>query len=462
MEFTNRESKFEKEQKVRREALKKAKEVEKRKEAAQAAREKELEERRIAKREEEERKAAEERVLALEEECLTGGISFSAGSLTPYVIDGEDDKVILPESCIVDLSNLDVFGKGPILMQLSKADGTYTHSGVREFSAPADSIGLPRKIIFTLTGGTSVEDLMEDIDEEDETAHKTALTAALGLLSVKYVVMPKASYAKLRPLNNAFSSVKPVKAMLEENLRFHSTLSVGDLLTVWYRGVPHNLRVCEMKPKDYASLVDTDVTIDLDVSEEYMQKKYKGDKDSKVVPKVVAPASAGTAIDIGARLVENDTATGSGVVLGSRSSSSSSSSSSGGRGSSGEGIDVDQQHQQEGDGGDEADSKYMSLPTEPDNDESSSLTVRLKLSTGASITHRMRTSDEIGYLFEIAARQVEGGGDGGGVAKLRRSSITLTTRFPARTLTGTTDRSKTFADLGLAGGGQETFFVTTT
>ena len=58
MEFTNRESKFEKEQKVRREALKKAKEVEKRKEAAQAAREKELEERRIAKREEEERKLA--------------------------------------------------------------------------------------------------------------------------------------------------------------------------------------------------------------------------------------------------------------------------------------------------------------------------------------------------------------------------------------------------------------------
>ena len=42
--------------------------------------------------------------------------------LTPYVIDGEDDKVILPESCIVDLSNLDVFGKGPILMRLSKED----------------------------------------------------------------------------------------------------------------------------------------------------------------------------------------------------------------------------------------------------------------------------------------------------------------------------------------------------
>ena len=93
--------------------------------------------------------------MRLEDEALTGGVSFIVGGLSAYPIEGEDDKVILPESCLVDLSNLDVFGKGPVQLRLSKKDGKYTHVGIREFSAPAGKIGLPK--VFTLTGGKMKE-----------------------------------------------------------------------------------------------------------------------------------------------------------------------------------------------------------------------------------------------------------------------------------------------------------------
>ena len=73
MEFTNRESKFEKEQKVRREALKKKREAERAAQARHAEKEREQEERRVKKREEDERRHAEENAAKLADEALTGG-----------------------------------------------------------------------------------------------------------------------------------------------------------------------------------------------------------------------------------------------------------------------------------------------------------------------------------------------------------------------------------------------------
>jgi len=115
------------------------------------------------------------------------------------------------------------------------------------------------------------------------------------------VRLPKARFAKLRPLHNLFSSVAAVKDCLELNLRFHAALTENDLVTVWYRGAAHVLRVTEVRataadedergddsgaPRAGAcSLIDTDVEIDLDVSEE-----YQADLASKQTPEI-APAS---------------------------------------------------------------------------------------------------------------------------------------------------------------------------
>ena len=443
MEFTHRESKFEKEQKARREALKKKKADEERRKRAFEAKEAELESLRQQRRQEEETRKEVAENARLEEQALTGGVTFNIGGLTAYPIEGEDDKVILPEECLVDLSNLDVFGKGPVLLRLFKQDGKFTHVGIREFSAPAGMIGLPEKVVFTLTGGKTKEEIYDGCDEEDANAKSGALQANIdGALSVKYVTMPKVTYAKLQPLHNSFSQVKPVKDMLQENLRFHSTLSVGDLLTVWYRGVPHGLRVCEAQPQDFGSLIDTDVTIDLDVSQEYLdrEKEKKMDEEqtgAKLQPQMLAPASAGSAPMIGEKMQDSAgraATSGAGQILG-RSS---------------EGISEDPSEGAEG--GEEAHTehlrKYAILPEEPSQEDASALTARLRLSSGGAITRRLRSTEEVGYLLCLAARELSVG----------HVAVTLSTRFPARTITAG-DATKTFADFGI-GGGQETFFVT--
>jgi hypothetical protein len=69
--------------------------------------------------------------------------------------------------------------------------------------------------------------------------------------------------------------------MLEENLMKHATLSVGDLLTVWYRGEEHKTRVVDARPADAGCLVDTNVEVDLDVSEEYQNQVAVNDASIK-------------------------------------------------------------------------------------------------------------------------------------------------------------------------------------
>jgi hypothetical protein len=56
-----------------------------------------------------------------EENQLTGGIKYNE-TLALVAIDGEDDKVILPESALQILSSQDAFGKGAAVFQLTVTD----------------------------------------------------------------------------------------------------------------------------------------------------------------------------------------------------------------------------------------------------------------------------------------------------------------------------------------------------
>lgn len=247
-EFKGRMSKFEKEQQSRREAakLKRAAELAAQKEQKErdARREAELRERAAKKAQEQE----ELELRRAEEQRITGGITFNV-TLTPYPIDAEDDRVLLPQSCLETLTSQDAFGHGPLTFRLiDAATGRITHCGVREFTAPESTIGLPTKVLQSLFD--------EDVQHP---------------VSVKYVVLPKAKYVKIQPKHNLFSQVGPIKLVLEENLRHHCALSVGDVVTVWHRGKAHVLSILEMQPEQYGSLFETDVEVDLDVSEEYQQ-----------------------------------------------------------------------------------------------------------------------------------------------------------------------------------------------
>jgi hypothetical protein len=214
-----RSSRLDKEQQKRRDEAKKKRDREVALQREQARREQELAQRAAQKREEDERAEMARQIAEIEEQRITGGIKFSH-VLKVFHIEGEDDKVILSEDCLTELTQQDAFTRGAMTFQLSVtgADGVMrtTHCGVREFSAPVGTIGLPPKVRDSLS-------LPADL-------------AGSEVAQIKYVLLPKCTFAKLQPKQNNFIEVGPVKMCLEENLRFHTALTVGDVLTVWYRG----------------------------------------------------------------------------------------------------------------------------------------------------------------------------------------------------------------------------------
>jgi hypothetical protein len=147
------------------------------------------------------------------------------------------------------------------------------------------------------------------LQQQQTSAAPSAATATL-----KYMLLSKVTSARIQPRRNLFSLVGPVKQVLEENLRRHSALSEGDVLTVYHRGTEHSLVVRELTldsdrdtdegggegvkgggddvmdvvldSEDSSShgaakgggvrggtLINTDVVVEIDVSEEYLSSK---------------------------------------------------------------------------------------------------------------------------------------------------------------------------------------------
>lgn len=265
MDFDIRANRLEKEASERRAAVRRQAEAEAQAQALARQREEGARELMARRREEEERQA-EQRLRQEEQEAvLTGGIVLVVPPLTPYLLDeAEDDRIVCPESLLHALSSTENAFKGAATFRITSASGSITHAGVREFSAAEGRCGLPLKVIQSL--------LRTHISSSE-----TLDMSLVGPVHLKFVRLPKATYAKLQPLHNF--SLGPVKDCFEQNLRFHATLSIHDLVTVWNRGSAHVLRVTELKGAGAldddevvgVSLVDTDVTIDLDVSEEFAE-----------------------------------------------------------------------------------------------------------------------------------------------------------------------------------------------
>lgn len=315
VDIDRRSSKFEKEQQKRREESKKKREREVRLQREQLERERiqvEQVEKRKIEQEEAER---QRRALAAVERSLTGGISFTR-TLIPYEIDGEDDKVILPEEALSELISQDA--PSPMLFQINNGSKT-SHCGVREFSAPPGAIGLPKKVLESLT------------DEP---------IPLFTNITIKYVRLSKCTYIKLQPKLNNFFEVGPVKLCLEQNLMYHSSITLGDRLTVWYRGKSYELIVVEVKTKESEDEDDTDgdgKEMDVDVSA-YTKIAYTKVSDDAVAAVVlpiatVLPTAAtlidtDVEVDLDLSLESTDQASKTSALSAAASSSSSSSSSS--------------------------------------------------------------------------------------------------------------------------------------
>ncbi|KAI3870315.1 hypothetical protein MKW92_040941 [Papaver armeniacum] len=174
---------------------------------------------------------------------------------------GYGDKIKLPASCFTELSNQGALDKGPMYFQLSKVsqegvpmqteDGEQqshgtTHSGVLEFTASDGFVELPLHVWNNLFSSDPPE---------------------VPLVEVRYVRLPKGTYAKLQPDGMGFSDIPNHKAVLETTLRQHATLSQGDLVTVNHGTLTYNLRVLELKPSTSVSVLETDIEVDVVGSE---------------------------------------------------------------------------------------------------------------------------------------------------------------------------------------------------
>ncbi|KAL0301788.1 UNVERIFIED_CONTAM: hypothetical protein Sradi_6455600 [Sesamum radiatum] len=83
------------------------------------------------------------------------------------------------------------------------------------------------------------------------------------MVEVRYVWLPKGTYAKLQSVELGFSDIPNHKAVLETALRQHATLSQGDMLTVNHGVLTYHLRVLELKPSSSISVLETDIEVDI-------------------------------------------------------------------------------------------------------------------------------------------------------------------------------------------------------
>lgn len=208
------------------------------------------------------------------DQIRTAGIRYKE-SLLAVTADGEGDKILLPPSALESLSGQDAVGLGPMLFELTCTTGApagqpqkpeqnaaapsgaattttttrTTHAGVLEFTADEGMVGLPRKVVLSLLGATAQQvPLAPDggegaIDESETAMAKRRPVGGLESVVVRYVRLAKATFARVVPETVGLSQVSELRAMLENNMRNHATLTVGDHVSVWRRGKEFSLKV---------------------------------------------------------------------------------------------------------------------------------------------------------------------------------------------------------------------------
>lgn len=191
-----------------------------------------------------------------EENLLAGrGVNFSRIlEAVPY--QGIGDKIKLPPSCFTELSDQGAFDKGPLHFSLSlihqeatnqeesgdNGSSRMTHAGVLEFTVEEGFVALPQHC-------------WSNLFPEDAPGSAT--------VEVRYVWLPKGTYAKLQSVEFGFSDIPNHKAVLETSLRQHATLSQGDMLIVNHGALTYHLRVLELKPSASVSVLETDIEVDI-------------------------------------------------------------------------------------------------------------------------------------------------------------------------------------------------------
>ena len=147
---------------------------------------------------------------------------------------------MLPQQTLQRIMRLDNI-TCPMMFKITNHEaGLSTHAGVIEFSADDGCVLLP-------------DWMREQIKVSD-----------VSDVSVEYVQLPTASYAKLQPQTANFFDVSDHRAVLEEFFfQNFSCLTVGDEFVVHRDDEEYPIKVVELEPEDAASIIDCDLNVDV-------------------------------------------------------------------------------------------------------------------------------------------------------------------------------------------------------
>merc|ERR1719152_590015 len=152
---------------------------------------------------------------------------------------------------------------GQLFFELSNAQsGRTTHASILDFSATDGTVGCPPEVLANLG--------------LDEAAMGAGLRPSIV---VRYRALKRGTFAKVQPVKAAFAKdVGDVKALLERELHFRTTLSQGDELHVtdhesslgtYSPAERYALRIVSLEPEAAASIIDTDLEVEVLPSVEY-------------------------------------------------------------------------------------------------------------------------------------------------------------------------------------------------
>ncbi|GAX28593.1 hypothetical protein FisN_1Hh616 [Fistulifera solaris] len=184
------------------------------------------------------------------------------------------------------------------LEELSQKYLAYTHGTVVEFTQEEGYAGLPESIATALLKNPTVrktrtvdpstlsttknkdEDNADEemsLGETDDDSPKTAGHLAWGAFDVPDLPLeitwiqklPRGKACELTPtleaVRSGFYSLQDIKLVLEQSLiRTRATLSVGDTVHTWHRGMKYDLQVTSVTPSKYNTIIciNTDLEVE--------------------------------------------------------------------------------------------------------------------------------------------------------------------------------------------------------
>jgi Ubiquitin fusion degradation protein UFD1/UBX domain len=177
---------------------------------------------------------------------------------------------------------------------------SYTHGTVVEFTQEEGHVGLPARVASALLQSHQIavkrtfdpasimakDAITSDNDytrmEEDEDHENTPGHVAYGAfdvpdmpIEITLLRLPKGTHCTLTPtpeaVRNGFYQLPNVKLVLEQSLsRTRATLTVGDTVSTWHRGMSYQLQVSSVKPSTFNAILalNTDIEVDFAAPED--------------------------------------------------------------------------------------------------------------------------------------------------------------------------------------------------